>query len=89
MTVQGVLNSGRLTRSPNIETVGLADVDHLLSVFRYTGTDDAEVVLEFTPRCMAIDEGAPAGYHLTSAYQPLAHGFSSRSERHQILWAEG
>ena len=76
MTVQGVLNSGRLTRSPDIETVGFADVDHLLSVFRYTGTDDAEVVLELAPRGMGIDEGAHAGYHLTSAYQPLAHGFS-------------
>ena len=89
MTVQGVLDSGRLTRSPDIETVGFADVDHLLPVFRHTGTDDAEVFLELAPRGMGIDEGAPAGYHLASAYQPLAHGFSCRSERHQYLGAGG
>ena len=29
MTVQGVLNSGRLSRSPDIETMRFEDVDHL------------------------------------------------------------
>ena len=73
VAVLAVEAAGGLARAPDVEAVGLGDVDVLVGILGHARADDGEVFLGVRAGAARVDEGVAAGDKLAITHDAARH----------------